>query len=267
MSRELLTEYPNLLLTKSIERAKEKPMTSLEEHISRLPLSLQEALIKEAQYIINHVLKPLLNSDNLEQEYIVYLTKYYVASRSLIFTVLLGYIERGEVPEFEKMFEDITKSYHDFIHDLQNLKNILTEDEIDILSFMFLSACEYNLGIAKRMTKLPMEIFSFLKIPELFQLISYANILDCILSSAIHVSLGDIKPNERVKENLKTLIEWGNNLSHEVFNLCIRVGISDGDNVIRLLPEVREKFLRELEESFEWWVRERLKMPYEAKRL
>ena len=267
MSRELLTEYPNLLLVKSIERAREKPETSLEKHISKLPSPLQEALTKDAEYIKEYVLKPLLNSVNLEREYVAYLTKYYVASRSLVFTVLLGYIERGKAPEFEKMVVDITRSYYDVVHDLQNLKDILTEDEVDTLLFMFLSACEYNLGIAKRMTKLPMEIFNFLKTPELHQLIAYANVLDCILSSAIMVSLGDIKLNRKVKENLKMFIEWGKSWSHEVFDLCIRVGISDGDNVIEVLPEIKEKFLKELEESFAWWVIERLKMPYKAERL
>ena len=264
MSKEVMAEYSQLLLIRSVKRAKERPTTSLEKHISKLPSALLEALTKEVEYAIHHVFKPLLNTYDIEREYMSYLTRYYIISRSAIAIMFLGYIEKGEVPEFKKFVVDITETYYDFVRCLQNLENTLTKDEIDTLSFMFLSACEYNLGMADRMAKLPLEVFDFLKRVEVSQLVGYASALDCVLSSASLVSLGDIELNERVKENLKTLVRWGESWANEVFNMCIRVGISNGDNVLKALPEVRKEFHKELEESFRWWAREKLKIPTKA---
>ena len=252
MSKELLVEYPNLLLINAIEKAKVEPTTSLEKYIRELPPPLLDVLTRQREYIIDHILKPLLNTYNIIRDYTSLFTKYYVASRVLVSTLLLAYIEKGEIAEFKKFVIDIAKNYHNFRSDLQKLKDILTEDELDTLSFTFLSACEYNLGIADRMSKLEMDVFDFLKKAEVQQLVAYANVLDCVLSSASTVSAGDVELNDIVVKNLKLLINWATSWADELFNMCIRTGISRGYNVLEVLPEVKEKVLKEIGESLKW---------------
>nr|MDO8076134.1 hypothetical protein [Candidatus Freyarchaeota archaeon] len=252
MSKELLMEYSNMLFLKAIKRAKKKPSTSLEKHLKKIHPSLLEVLTKQAEFIVNSIIQPLLNSYNISVEYIGFLNKYYFASKALIFTLISSYIEMGEALEPRKLIVDITKSYPAFMSDIKKLREILTGEELDILSFVYLVSCEYNLGLADKLSLTETDVFDFLKRAELQQLAAYANALDCVLTSALMVSTRDIEINDRVKENLKWLLKQALTWADEVFNMCIHTGISRGGNVLKALPEVKEKVLREIGESLKW---------------
>ncbi len=241
-----------MLFIETVRRAKERPITSLEESLSKLPSLFLEILTRQVEYIIHYILIPLLNSYDIKRDYVSFLNKYYLASRAMILTLLSGYMEKGEVVEFRKFVIDLAKYYHEFIVDMQRLRDVLTDEEFDDVSFIFLIGCEYNLGIANRLAKLEMEVYDFFKRPEVCQLIAYVIALDCVLSSAVVVSAGYIKPDDVVKRNLKQLIKWGSVWADEVFNMCIQMGISHGGNVLEVLPEVKEKLLKEMEEGLEW---------------
>jgi len=250
--REALTEALSLLLLKSIKEAKKKPVTKLESRIAKLPSELLEALISEVNYIRDQIIKPFLNTLNVQKEYGRYLGKYYLLSRSLIFKVLLSYFEGGDVSELKDFAIDLTKLYYDHKADLQKLKGILSEDEIDTLLFVFLSGCECNLGMLDTIASTPLDVYAFLKRTEVLGLVAYAAALDFVLSCAYFVSAGEVELNNKVRDNLKHIIGLANDWAAEVFRRCIIVGISHGDNVLKALPELKEDVLKEIEEGLTW---------------